>query len=73
MEDYHDPIPSEEELRQLAEDIVRYCPSLTQLLLALGKNHLPFDSVSPNPEPVILIRRRDSSTEGRNDPRNSQN
>ncbi len=27
---------SEEELRELAEDIVRYCPSLTQLLLAFG-------------------------------------
>ena len=27
---------TEEELRELAEDIVRYCPSLTQLLLALG-------------------------------------
>ncbi|MBU6302006.1 MAG: hypothetical protein KGS60_10660 [Verrucomicrobia bacterium] len=29
-------IASEEELRSLAEDIVRYCPSLTHLLLALG-------------------------------------
>lgn len=26
----------DEELRALAEDIVRYCPSLTHLLLALG-------------------------------------
>jgi len=30
------PLASEEELRTLAEDIVRYCPSLTHLLLALG-------------------------------------
>jgi|688.fasta_scaffold2314698_2 hypothetical protein len=30
------PLASEEELRSLAEDIVRYCPSLTHLLLALG-------------------------------------
>ena len=30
------PVATEEELRELAEDIVRYCPSLTQLLLALG-------------------------------------
>lgn len=30
------PIASEEELRSLAEDIVKYCPSLTHLLLALG-------------------------------------
>ena len=30
------PIASEEELRDLAEDIVRNCPSLTQLLLAIG-------------------------------------
>jgi len=29
---------TEEELRSLAEDIVRYCPSLTHLLLALGSN-----------------------------------
>jgi hypothetical protein len=29
-------LASEEELRSLAEDIVRYCPSLTHLLLALG-------------------------------------
>jgi len=27
---------SDAELRDLAEDIVRYCPSLTHLLLALG-------------------------------------
>lgn len=31
-----DSIASEEELRSLAEDIVKYCPSLTHLLLALG-------------------------------------
>ncbi|MEO0445430.1 MAG: hypothetical protein AAF191_05070 [Verrucomicrobiota bacterium] len=31
-----DPLGSEEELRSLAEDIVKYCPSLTQLLLAMG-------------------------------------
>ena len=33
------PIASEEELRDLAEDIVRYCPSLTQLLLAMGSKN----------------------------------
>ena len=32
------PLATEEELRNLAEDIVRYCPSLTHLLLALGSN-----------------------------------
>lgn len=31
-----EPFASEDELRDLAEDIVRHCPSLTQLLLALG-------------------------------------
>ncbi len=31
-----EPIATEEELRDLAEDIVRYCPSLTHLLLAFG-------------------------------------
>ncbi len=31
-----EPLASEEELRSLAEDIVRYCPSLTHLLLAMG-------------------------------------
>lgn len=31
-----EPMPSDEELRSLAEDIVRYCPSLTHLLLAMG-------------------------------------
>lgn len=31
-----DPMASDEELRSLAEDIVKYCPSLTHLLLALG-------------------------------------
>ena len=31
-----EPIATEDELRDLAEDIVRYCPSLTHLLLALG-------------------------------------
>ena len=31
-----EPIASDQELRDLAEDIVRYCPSLTQLLLAIG-------------------------------------
>jgi|688.fasta_scaffold1836058_2 hypothetical protein len=36
-EDLHD------ELLQLAEDIVRYCPSLTQLLLAMG---------TPNDNPI---------------------
>ncbi len=34
-----EPIASEEELRELAEDIVRYCPSLTHLLLALGSKN----------------------------------
>tara|TARA_R110002096_G_scaffold4493_3_gene20759 strand:+ start:8628 stop:8825 length:198 start_codon:yes stop_codon:yes gene_type:complete len=34
-----EPIASEEELRDLAEDIVRYCPSLTHLLLALGSKN----------------------------------
>ncbi|MFT5470607.1 MAG: hypothetical protein ACI8UO_005736 [Verrucomicrobiales bacterium] len=37
------PLASEEELRDLAEDIVRHCPSLTQLLLAIGAK----DSVNP--------------------------
>ena len=32
----HRPLATEEELRALADDIVRYCPSLTHLLLALG-------------------------------------
>jgi hypothetical protein len=39
-----DRIPSEpreeytdDDLRDLAEDIVRYCPSLSHLLLAMGK------------------------------------
>ena len=32
-------IASEEELRELAEDIVRYCPSLTHLLLAIGSKN----------------------------------
>lgn len=31
-----EPVASEAELRSLAEDIVKYCPSLTHLLLALG-------------------------------------
>lgn len=31
-----EPLASDQELRALAEDIVRYCPSLTQLLLAIG-------------------------------------
>jgi len=31
-------VASEEELRSLAEDIVKYCPSLTHLLLAMGSN-----------------------------------
>ena len=31
----------EEELEQLAEDIVRFCPSLTQFLLALGDSNGP--------------------------------
>lgn len=29
---------SDEELRGLAEDIIRHCPSLTQLLLAMGSS-----------------------------------
>jgi hypothetical protein len=35
------PLATEAELRRLAEDIVRYCPSLTHLLLALGKKGRP--------------------------------
>ncbi len=35
-DDSLEPIAMEDELRDLAEDIVRYCPSLTHLLLALG-------------------------------------
>ena len=31
-------LATDEELRALAEDIVRYCPSLTHLLLAMGNN-----------------------------------
>lgn len=31
--DYYD----DDDLKTLAEDIVRYCPSLTHLLLAMGK------------------------------------
>ena len=30
---------TEDELRSLAEDVVRYCPSLTHLLLALGSKN----------------------------------
>lgn len=39
---------SEDELRDLAEDIVRYCPSLTHLLLALGskREENPLDGLN---------------------------
>lgn len=30
---------TDSELRELAEDIVKYCPSLTHLLLALGSKN----------------------------------
>lgn len=30
------PVAREDELRKLATDIVRYCPSLTHFLLAMG-------------------------------------
>lgn len=33
--------PHEAEIRKLAEDVVRYCPSLTHLLLALGSKGRP--------------------------------
>ena len=63
MEDYQDPIASEEELRELAEDIVRYCPSLTQLLLAMGSRS-PLDSVSPKIEPLIVNQQAAGSRRG---------
>ena len=40
-------VATDEELQSLAEDIVRYCPSLTHLLLALGaKNNDPLHGLN---------------------------
>jgi len=39
-------LASEDELRSLAEDIIRYCPSLTHLLLAMGSEENPLKNLN---------------------------